>query len=207
MIDCFKQGNKRRLLALMSDSDFAQAKACREQIAIACQHHREFDGEKRFTEDVVARFMRIKSGATIESQTNKPFSSTGQPGRLPLLPGDAQSPMIEFVQTLAAEHNPGKSAELVDDLDDYYQIILSGHSLRHIVRSMTTLESVAAMSKDSDRVGLDAVAYVWRLRWSRVCLTFNTNLRPGTSKAFQSEKWHGSKPVICSRIITISRTH
>jgi hypothetical protein len=64
--------------------------------------------------------------------------------------------MIEFVHTRCAEHNPVTYAELLDGLEYDHGIIMSGDSLRHIARSMTTLKSVVGIPKDSERLAVDA---------------------------------------------------
>jgi hypothetical protein len=140
----------------MADLDFAQAKTRREQIDIACKHLRGYEGRKRFTYDAIARFMGIAHGASIESQFHKPPSSTGELGRPQLLPEQAQSWMIEFVDTRCAEHNPVTSAERLDSLEYDHGVLMSGGSLRHIVRSMTILKSVVEIPKDSERLAVDA---------------------------------------------------
>jgi hypothetical protein len=140
----------------MADLDFAQAKTRREQIDVACKHLRGYEGRKRLTYDAIARVMGVAHGASIERQFHKPLSSTGQLGRPPLLPEEAQSWMIEFVHAQCAEHNPVAYAELLDGLEDDHGIIISGDSLRYIVRSVTTLKSVVGVPKDSDRVVVDA---------------------------------------------------
>jgi hypothetical protein len=100
--------------------------------------------------------MGIAHGASIERQFHKSLSSTGQLGRPPLLPEERQSLMIEFVNTRCAEQNPVTYAELLDGLEYDHGIIMSGDSLRHIVRSMTTLKSVVGIPKDSERLAVDA---------------------------------------------------
>jgi hypothetical protein len=69
----------------MADLDFAQAKTRREQIDVACKHHRGYESRKRFTYDAIARFMGIAQGASIERQFHKSLSSTGHLGTPPLL--------------------------------------------------------------------------------------------------------------------------
>jgi hypothetical protein len=64
--------------------------------------------------------------------------------------------MIEFVHTRCAEHNPVTYAELLDGLKYDHGTILSGDSLRHIVRNATTLKFVVRISKDSERLAVDA---------------------------------------------------
>jgi hypothetical protein len=64
--------------------------------------------------------------------------------------------MIESVHTRCAEHNPVTYAELLDSLESYDWVILSGNSLRHIVRSMTTLKSVVRIPMDSARLDVEA---------------------------------------------------
>jgi hypothetical protein len=155
-VDCFELEDQRKLLALIADLDFAQAKRRREQIDVACKHLRGYEGRKRFTYDAIARFMGIAHGASIERQLHKTLSSIGQLGRPPLLPEEAQSWMSEFVHTRCAEHNPVTYAELLDGLECDHGIIMSGDSLRHIVRSMTTLKSVVRILKDSKRLAVDA---------------------------------------------------
>jgi hypothetical protein len=63
--------------------------------------------------------------------------------------------MIEFVHTRCAEHHPVRYAELLDGLEYDHGIIMSGNTLRHIVRSMTTLKSVVRIPKDSERPAVD----------------------------------------------------
>jgi hypothetical protein len=140
----------------MADLGFAQAKTRREQIAVACKRLRGYDGRKGFTYDAIARFMGIAHGASIERQFHKPPSSTGQLGRQPLLLEEAQSWMIEFVHTRCAEHNAVTCAELVDSLEYDHGIIMSGDSLRHIVRSMATVKYLVGIAKDSERLDVDA---------------------------------------------------
>jgi hypothetical protein len=50
--------------------------------------------------------------------------------------------MIEFIYTGCVEHNHVTCAELLNGLEYSHEIILSGHSLRHIVCGMTTLKWV-----------------------------------------------------------------
>jgi hypothetical protein len=95
-------------------------------------------------------------GASIERQFRKPLSSTGQLSRPPLLSEEAQSWMIEFVNTRCAVHNPVTYAKLLDPLEYDHGIIMSGDPLKHIVPSMTTLKSVVAIPKDSQRLAEDA---------------------------------------------------
>jgi hypothetical protein len=64
--------------------------------------------------------------------------------------------MIEFVHTRCAEHNPVTYAELLDGLEYDHGIIMSGDSLRQIVRSMTTLKSIVGIQRDSERLAVDA---------------------------------------------------
>jgi hypothetical protein len=132
-VDCFEPEDQRRLLALMANVDFVQAKTRREQTAVACKHLRGHEGRKSFTYDAIARFMGIAHGASIERQFHKPLSSTGELGRPPLLAEEAQSWMIEFVHTRWAEHNAVTYAELLDGLEYDHGITMSGDSLRHIV--------------------------------------------------------------------------
>jgi hypothetical protein len=100
--------------------------------------------------------MGIAHGASIERQFHKPPSSTGQLGRPPLLPEEAQRWMIGFFYTPCAEDNPVTYAELLDVLEYDHGIIMSGDSLRHIVRNTTTLKSVVGIPKDSERLAVDA---------------------------------------------------
>jgi hypothetical protein len=140
----------------MADLYLAQVKTLGEDIAVACKHLRGYEGWKRLTYDAIVRFVGIAHGASIASQFHKRFSSTGQMGRPPLLPEEAQSLMIEHVHTRRTEHDPGTYAELLDSVEHWHGIILSDESLRHIVRSMTTVNSVIGIPKDSERLDVDA---------------------------------------------------
>jgi hypothetical protein len=139
----------------MADMDFAQAKTRREQIAVACKHLRGYETRKRFTYNAIARFMGVAQKASIESQFHTPLSSIGWPGRSPLLQEEAQSWMIESVDTRCAEHDAVTYAELLDGLKYDHGISMSGDSLRHIVRNTTILKFVVRISKDSERLDVD----------------------------------------------------
>jgi hypothetical protein len=48
----------------MADLDFAQPETRHEWTVVACKRLREFNGENRFTDEAIARFMEITHGAT-----------------------------------------------------------------------------------------------------------------------------------------------
>jgi hypothetical protein len=73
-----------------------------------------------------------------------------------VLPEDVRNWVTEVVHVRCAEHNPVTYAELLDGLEYDHGIIMSGDSLRHIVRSMTMLKSVVGIPKDSERPAVDA---------------------------------------------------
>jgi hypothetical protein len=72
----FSDAEKARLSALMADLDFRQAVDRREQMAIACKHLREFEGDSRFTYDQIGHFFGVH-GQVISAQYAKSQANHG----------------------------------------------------------------------------------------------------------------------------------
>jgi hypothetical protein len=66
--------------------------------------------------------------------------------------------MRELVQSPFRERQPITYAEILDGLEYHYQVVLSGDSLRHIVRNMASIKSVVGTPMDSERVAVEPAA-------------------------------------------------
>jgi transposase len=99
--------------------------------------------------------MGLARAATIEQQSHGCESVTRLPGRPSLLPEDVLHWVTDFVRERCAQHRPVTYGELLDRLQFNYEIVLSGDSLRHIVRSMPLIKSVVGKPEDSKRVDVD----------------------------------------------------
>jgi hypothetical protein len=62
--------------------------------------------------------------------------------------------MRDLIVQRFEEHNPITYAELLDTLQYAHNVILSGDSLRHIVRGMPTVKSVIGVPTESERVAV-----------------------------------------------------
>jgi hypothetical protein len=151
--DAFAGPDQHRIDALYADLDFVEAANRRDQIAVACKHLREFEGASRFTFDAIGQLFRLR-GAQIEAQWKRSKQQVREVGRPPLLPLEAQAWMRDLIVQRFEEHNPITYAELLDTLQYAHNVILSGDSLRHIVRGMPTVKSVIGVPTESERVAV-----------------------------------------------------
>jgi hypothetical protein len=142
----------------MADADFREASTRREQIAVAFKHLRVFHDKSRLNFDEIGRFFGV-GGSVIDTQEKrKSHQEARDSGRPSLLPPEVLTWMENLVVTRLNEHRPITYPELLDMLQYAHNIVISGNTLRHIVRRMANIKTIIGVPMESERVHVDPAA-------------------------------------------------
>jgi hypothetical protein len=157
-LEGFSPRKQARLEALVADLDFVDARDRRSQIAVACKHLREFDTYSRFTFREIGRFFGGLKGQIIGAQWAQSRHEAKASGRPPILSPEVRQWMVKLVTRRVQEDRAITYAELLDRLQSSHEIVISGDTLRHVVRNMSQIKSIIGVPMESERVDVDPAA-------------------------------------------------
>jgi hypothetical protein len=144
-MDGFSQHEQVRLGALSVDLDFIDATDRRAQIALARQHLRGFEEDSHFTVAMIGRYFEGLKYQVIEAQWRKSQLEAKDSCRPPILKSDVVQWMVDLIISRVGEHHPVTYAELLDLRQYAHEVVISGETLRHIVRNMPQIKSIVGV--------------------------------------------------------------
>jgi hypothetical protein len=149
-LSSFSSADEVQLEAIIADLNFTEAPNLRNQIVAERKILRAPESERRFKLIKVGMFLGGISGATIKQQQAKARERRQAPGRPHILSPDMEG----WIESVVRERYEASTAlsdmELLDLLQYHHYIVMSADTLRHRIRSMSSVRSVVGVAKESE---------------------------------------------------------
>jgi hypothetical protein len=145
---------KERLQLLVQDQVFFHATNCLEQIAIARKYLRRFVRGRRMAFESIGRSFGARP-AIIQTQNELAKNSVGAPGRPALLSIATKERFENLIRARFEEPKPITYAEVLDPLQDDYQVVLTTETLCYSIRHMESVKTIIDQPMEAERVAVD----------------------------------------------------